>query len=318
MRQGAGPVYTTYWRFAAERHAVFERRARGAPAPWTDDPVIARYKFTNAFRAADRTSQFLIREVLYHPDRADSVEEIVFRTLLFKLFNRAETWEMLEHALGPPAWRGFDAARYERALGAARRAGAAIYSAAYIMPSAKEAFGADEKHVNHLRLIEHAMRERVPARIARARTMGEAFAVLRALPSIGDFLAYQLVTDINYSTATDFGEDEFVVAGPGARDGVRKCFPKSTPAEVDAIIRETCERADDDSAAAGVAAPKLFGRALQLIDCQNVFCETDKYARVAHPEVTGRSGRRKIKQRFTASQAPLALAFPPKWGLAHR
>ena len=311
----AGPVYTTYWRFAAERHAVFERRARGERAPWTEDPVIARYKFTNAFRAADRTSQFLIREVLYRPDRSDTVEETVFRVLLFKLFNRIETWKMLEHTLGPPQWRGFRAERYERALGAARRAGASIYSAAYIMPSAKEAFAAREKHVNHLRLIEHAMRERVPARIARARTMGEAFAVLRALPSLGDFLAYQLVTDVNYSTVTDFSEREFVVAGPGARDGVRKCFPQSTPGEVDAIIRRTCERADDDSAAAGVAAPRLFGRALQLIDLQNVYCETDKYARVAHPEVAGRSGRRKIKQRFTANTAPITLTFPPKWGL---
>ena len=59
------PVYDTFWRFAAERQAVFFRRFRREPAPWTRDPIIARFKFTNAYRATDRVSQYLIRNVLY-------------------------------------------------------------------------------------------------------------------------------------------------------------------------------------------------------------------------------------------------------------
>ena len=54
--------------------------------------------------------------------------------------------------------------------------------------------------------------------------MQEAFDLIRAYPTIGDFLAYQYVTDVNYSTVTDFTEMEFVVPGPGAIDGIRKCF----------------------------------------------------------------------------------------------
>ena len=57
-------AYDTYWRFAAERQAIFFRRFAGAPAPWTDDPILQRYKFTNAYRASDRVSQYLIREVI--------------------------------------------------------------------------------------------------------------------------------------------------------------------------------------------------------------------------------------------------------------
>lgn len=37
-------------------------------------------------------------------------------------------------------------------------------------------------------------------------------------------LAYQYATDINYNEIVDFDEDEFVAAGPGAIDGVKKCF----------------------------------------------------------------------------------------------
>ena len=38
------------------------------------------------------------------------------------------------------------------------------------------------------------------------------------------FLAFQVVTDINYTTLLGFSEMEFVVPGPGARSGLRKCL----------------------------------------------------------------------------------------------
>ena len=44
------------------------------------------YKFTNTYRASDRVSQYLIRNVIY--EGAQSAEEVFFRTILFKLFNR--------------------------------------------------------------------------------------------------------------------------------------------------------------------------------------------------------------------------------------
>ena len=55
-------IYNTYWRFAAERQCVFFRRFEGSPAPWTQDPVMRAYKFTNVYRASDRVSQYLIRQ----------------------------------------------------------------------------------------------------------------------------------------------------------------------------------------------------------------------------------------------------------------
>jgi hypothetical protein len=61
-------VYNSYWRFAAERQNVFFRRLEGRPGPWTHDPVIRAHKFTNAYRASDRVSQYLIRNVIYRDD----------------------------------------------------------------------------------------------------------------------------------------------------------------------------------------------------------------------------------------------------------
>ena len=79
-------VYDTYWRFAAERQAIFYRKLDGLPAPWTADPILGRHKFTNAYRASDRVSQYLIRRVIYEGDQ--TAEEVFFRTILFKLFKQ--------------------------------------------------------------------------------------------------------------------------------------------------------------------------------------------------------------------------------------
>src|SRR5262245_7513549 len=76
-------VYDAYWRFAAERQEIFFARATGRPAPWTEDEILAQYKFTNAYRASDRVSQYLIRNVIYRPDLPVTAEETFFRVLLF-------------------------------------------------------------------------------------------------------------------------------------------------------------------------------------------------------------------------------------------
>jgi hypothetical protein len=86
------PVFDTYWRFTRERQNIYERRLAGVPPPWTDDKILRQNKFTNCFRAADRVSQFLIRNVIYNPDASAEPEEVVFRILLFKLFNSTTTW----------------------------------------------------------------------------------------------------------------------------------------------------------------------------------------------------------------------------------
>ena len=64
-----------------------------------------------------------------------------------------------------------------------------------------------------------------------------------------------------------------------------------------------------------VTFPALWGRDLQLIDVQNLFCEIDKYARAAYPQFTGLEGRSRIKQRFQPAAAMLPLWYPPKWGI---
>lgn len=310
-------VYDTYWSFAVERQEVFLRRLGRTPPPWTRDPILSTYKFTNAYRAADRVSQYLIRRVIYDEKRPSSEQEVCFRILLFKLFNKIETWELLERELGSITFDEFRIASYDRVLTSARNRGVRIYSGAYIMPPGSQAYGHSVKHRNHLALLAAMMADDLPARLADARSMQRAFDLLRAYPTIGDFLAYQLVTDVNYSEVTRFSEMEFVVPGPGAVSGLRKCFADSGGLNDPEIIRLVTERQTEEFERLGLKFQSLWGRPLQLIDAQNLFCEVDKYARLRHPEVRVGSGRTRIKQRFRPSSGALDYWFPPKWGLNH-
>jgi len=307
-------VYNSYWRFAAERQYVFFRRLERRPPPWTHDPVIRAHKFTNAYRASDRVSQYLIRRVIYRNDLPSDPVEVFFRVLLFKLFNKIETWELLEQQLGPLTHAIYSFKRYDQVLGKAMTRGQKIYSAAYIMPSGGP-LGHGRKHRNHLTLIERMISGDLPARLSNAGSMQQAFNLIRSYPTIGDFLAYQYVTDINYSTLTDFTETEFVVPGPGAVDGIRKCFSYSGGMSDTDVIRLMADRQEIEFGRLGLDFRTLWGRKLQLIDCQNLFCEVDKYARVAHPEANGASGRTRIKQKFRPNPEPISYWYPPKWGI---
>lgn len=308
-------VFQSYWYFAAERQRVFRSRLQGEGPPLTRDEVIAEFKFTNAYRASDRTSQYLIRHVIYQGARG--FRDLFARVLLFKLFNRIQTWELLESALGEIDAESVYDNRAERTLEASMRRGESVYSAAYIMPSAHQ-FGAKRKFENHLRLLRAMLDDQLDAKLRGTGRMAEAYGLLINYPSIGPFLAYQLVTDLNYCPQLKFGEDDFVKAGPGALDGIRKCFRDPGDLSPEDIIRWTMDTQSDAFEQYGYEFSDLWGRSLQLIDCQNLFCEVDKYARVAHPEVGGLSGRSRIKHRFRPRTEELTAWYPPKWGINGR
>ena len=148
-----------------------------------------------------------------------------------------------------------------------------------------------------------------------ASDLQEVYTILRDYPTLGPFLAFQLVVDLNYSTLLTFSEMDFVVVGPGAHSGIRKCFSDLGGFSDEDVVRLMVEIAESEFHRLGLSFRNLWGRPLQPIDCQNLFCEVDKYARIAHPEVQGTSGRTRIKQSFAPVAEPMPQWYPPKWGL---
>lgn len=311
--QGPTPredVFRAYWRFAAERQLIFGRRLEGMSPPWTDDSILREYRFCNAFRASDRVSQALIAAAYARDDF--SAEDLVLRIVLFRLFSRPATWELIEDEVGLLTAASFEEERIGGALDRAFDEDRRLYTAAFILCAA-DVYGHRRKHRNHLALVAAMLDAGLPARISEAQSLRAVYRLLVEWPLIGPFMAYQLAIDLNYSPLLDFDENDFTVPGPGALRGLRKVFVDLgdlSPADVVHWLVDYQEEAEEEL---GIAPPSLFGRPLHAIDCQNLLCEVDKYSRAAFPELE--SARTRIKQRYSPDPEPLRLAFPPKWGI---
>lgn len=302
-----GEVFDTYWYFAYERLMMFYRRL-DEQVPVTDDPILAKYKFCNTYRICDRVTQYLVRNVQYNKDW--SGEDMLFRTVLFRLFSWPDTWE----AIGGDTLcvRTYNSGAIEALLEARMRSGDKLYTSAFIL-SGLDAYGQGRKYKNHLRLVEQMIADNLPEKVSRAGSLKEVYEQLIAYPMIGRFMAYQIAIDLNYSTLIDFDESSFVVAGPGAQRGIKKCFVSTGGLNDEAVIMYMVDSQNEHFDRLGLKFPGLYGRPLQAIDCQGLFCETDKYSRVKFPELA--SARTHIKSKYRPSSESLGLFFPSKWGL---
>jgi hypothetical protein len=307
-------TFDTYWRFAVLRQEVFFNKIKNLPPPWTDDPIIQTYKFCNAYRASDRVSQYLIKHIIYDNNRSKNEEEVLFRILLFKIFNKIETWEYIENKLGDRiTLKSFSFSLYSQILQEAKDIGHSIYTSAYMSCASKE-FGYEKKHQNHLFLINKMIfHDRMITNILKSKSLKEVFNIIQGYPLLGKFMAYQLATDINYSEIINFDENSFTIAGPGAERGINKCFIDRGDKSNAEIIHWMVENQKQEFERLGLNFQTLWGRPLKAIDCQNLFCETDKYCRQAFPEII--SNRKKIKSKFIANSQSINYFYPPKWGI---
>ena len=101
--------------------------------------------------------------------------------------------------------------------------------------------------------------EELPARIADASTMQQGFELLRSYASIGDFIAYQFVTDLNYSEITNWPEMQFVVRVRVLRNGLRKCFVELGGLSEAEMIRFVADRQETEFARLGLHFRSLWG-----------------------------------------------------------
>lgn len=263
-------MLTAYLNFVVNRHCVWEERQVGAPAPWTSDPILQQRKFTNVYRVLDHGSQFLLRELLNDP--LASARTVLARAFLYRMTNRPEPWLYAKEQLGhyPDV---MDLPEVGRLWAGWRDEGNQVFSGAYIIMPEPGVPGVDKvRSVGRLANKLFGTGSTLPDEFVAAGSMAERFNLLRAQKGVGDFIAMQVLTDFGYSphgTAQD--ENEFVIAGPGARNGGKHIFPDAKPA--DAILR----------ARAWVLAeplvPRLYGREPSLMDIQNTLCEFSKYAR---------------------------------------
>lgn len=221
--------YFAHW--IIERHSVYLKRLAEEPSPWTDDRIIASYRFCNVFRCADRVSQAAIR-VANSDDSLKSFRHQFFRSLIFRFFNREDTWAYLRKALGSePSLDNFDPTLYGQLITNYRKAGKSAYGIAYrttppIRPGGVvyvDRFGGRNHGITNTHIMQFDLMDRwlnadsVPERILENKRLEDSYRLLSAYSCVGPFLAMQWSIDLGYGPwlPSDW-ESQFVVPGPGA------------------------------------------------------------------------------------------------------
>lgn len=204
-----------FYNFVHERWAIRERRIAGQPWPWTDDPILREYKFTNVKREHDRTSRILIDE-FYSKHKISPFEEVLLNSAIFRYFGTVEA----ARAFG---WSSFSRASLERVedIAAQRLAKRErLYTGAYLVTSGGRK---GPKHQTICRgylvdLIDKATLVR-DATLER-ETMEDAVIALCRIDGFALFMAKEVLIDTRYTGCwqpTDL--ETWTAVGPGAARG---------------------------------------------------------------------------------------------------
>ena len=146
-------VLRYYFYFMQERMNIFWRKCEGKEV-LTQDPILRKYKFTNVYRACDRVSQYLIRDVIYKDIEFYTPEDVILRVLVFKIFNKIETWEYLRKEYGDITMNHFDVDRISYLL-LLRRNNFPVFNNAYMMTGSDRKYDYLKfKHEKWLTMVE--------------------------------------------------------------------------------------------------------------------------------------------------------------------
>lgn len=191
-------------KFVKERERIRLKKAAGAPAPWTKDPVLAKYHFTNIDRDHDtgtRWAHSLMDGAAEYGTNAD----VLFNVMCYRIINNIDTARATL-----PVWaRTFNASKYEKQLRTIRESGHKVFSKAHqnntFMLKPHE-YGATK--IDALKLYAEIARRQSKwvmrggwERFRKATNINEAVDLLVNETHMGRFTATQATLDMLYCPA---------------------------------------------------------------------------------------------------------------------
>ena len=272
MRMVGRAKLKDFWYWIEERHQIWRRRNWGQPKPWTNDPILQRYKFTNVFRELDTGTVWLRQNFIEkHPDGGAT---LLFNIAWYRLFNRVETGNVLRYLTV------FRAGEVRRKLKARKRDGFPVFTSAHMTHGRK----GQDKIDTFIESMADLWKDRttIYAAVCGQATLEHAFSVLRQYQSIGDFVAYEIVTDLRHTNMLHNAPDinTWANPGPGALRGLRRL---SKNPDISISSEEGLARMIELLGLSKTTLPGDFPK-LELRDVEHVLCETDKYFRVKFGE----------------------------------
>lgn len=219
-----------------ERQKVWARRFLDElPRPWTDNPILRDYKFTNVYRELDRNSQWQIKNIFL--DDNLSLKDLVWKILFFRFFNNPETFIYSESVTGwkagIPRWEEYDEDKWDEVIKGIRNDGKNPFTNAYLINS--QCCPGKTRDYCYTRVVIPALHNHINAMINvidNAKNAEEVIKFWESLPSVATFISHEFFQDFTYieryTRHTDFfrfNQNDYTNVGPGASIGLRLIFP---------------------------------------------------------------------------------------------
>jgi hypothetical protein len=209
--------------FIHERHEIYRRRQRGEPKPWTTDPILRDYKFTNIYRGLDRTTIWIKENWI---DKHADDPNLYFAMAVARHVNLPATMAELGY---PSPWNR-DKFLKVSADRAAR--GEPVFSRAYSIHQGPTK-GVSKPQYLAAEILGPMWEHRDFIRKYMRGSLQLAHSTLMRCNGIGSFMAGQIVADLKQvaplKNAPDFWS--FACPGPGSKRGlayVRDCDPNAS------------------------------------------------------------------------------------------
>lgn len=268
-----------FFKFIKERHAIYVRRKRGDPWPWTEDPILYTYKFTNIFRELD-TGTIFCRECIREP-YADH-PELFFNIAMYRLFNWIGTYRAIGFI------EQWDRAYVDGIVRTMKANKQKVFTGAHMITGT---MGGDKIHQIVDICLEKLWENRENVCPLPSSSLQEAFQRLKSkTPGYGPFIAYEVITDLRWTRYLKDAPDIMTWAnpGPGAMRGMNRLWElpvkpnkQFTPGEHQWIMQDLLNKSAS-------MLPKWVPP-LELRDVEHALCEFDKYERTRLGEGRPRS-----------------------------
>ncbi len=257
--------------FIKERERVRVMKSKHKPLPWTQDPIISKYRFCNVNRQHDRQT-VLLQRWLYKDKKAKWVE---FNAVPMRLFNQAHTMDAIGWLQPATPW-------WENVKGGVaevKRKGLTPFNGAYIVSTN----GVQMNKVDYIlgRILRPLAKRWGDAPYGSKSCQAWADFYM-GTDGLGNFIANQIVTDLKYGPLHDAKDwKTFVLAGPGTMRGLNRLLKRdiNTPMKQDAA-RELLSDVRD-LVWNEVPFHEYFD---DLNNLSNCFCEFDKYRRTVEKQ----------------------------------
>lgn len=269
-----------FFAYARERYSIRLKRNAGEPKPWTTDPLLLKYSFTEVFREDDRTTKWL-RDHVREPLRNDPM--VLPAVLIFRWFNRISTGEAIFTQLDM-----FDGTAFDRFLrsGETNALKVAIRNHCGDGPYVTGAYtintigtGAKMNKLDGVLCLIEMWFDRHDWQKPDTSSL-QAFCKWCTSPALGPFMTDQIATDLRWTYLLEEAPDIMTWAnpGPGCTAGLNRVFGRPATQRVPTTQLIVEMRALLALSQHPDYWPREWPR-WELHEVENCACEFEKYQR---------------------------------------